>query len=211
MDPRPLPPLDELVFTVLSQNTSDVNRDRAWSSMRRAYPTWEAVAKARSDALARSIRVGGLAQTKAPRIKEILREVRRREGGYALDRLAGLSDHDVRDYLLTLPGIGPKTAACVLAFSLGRDRLPVDTHVGRVARRLGLVSAKASPEETQVALERLVPPPKRVEVHRAMIALGRTVCRARTPACGACILAELCPTGVDVLTGRAREARAPRR
>jgi endonuclease-3 len=198
---KPPAPLEELIFTVLSQNTSDVNRDRAWTSMRRAYPTWTAVALARPAALARSIKMGGLAATKAPRIRRILREVRRREGRYSLDRLARLPDDEVVEYLTSMPGVGAKTAACVLAFSLGRERLPVDTHVHRIARRLGLVSARSSPEETQTVLERLVEGPERVPVHLALIAHGRTTCRAERPACAGCVLLDLCPTGADRLSG----------
>jgi endonuclease III len=187
-------PLEELIFTLLSQNTSDVNRDRAWTSLRRKYPTWDAVAKARTPALVASIKMGGLADTKAPRIKAVLREVHEREGAYSLERLRKLPDDEARDYLLSLPGIGPKTAACVLAFSLGRDRLPVDTHVHRLAQRLGFAGAKASPEETQNALEVLVPGPKRVQAHVTLIAHGRTTCTAQRPRCAACVLADLCPS-----------------
>lgn len=193
-------PLEELIFTLLSQNTSDVNRDRAWTSMRRSYPTWEAVAKARTPALVNAIKIGGLADTKAPRIKAVLAEVKRREGAYSLERLRKINDDEkVREYLVSLPGIGPKTAACVLAFSLGRERLPVDTHVHRVARRLELAEPKATPEQTQAALEALIPGPKRIPVHVTLIAHGRTTCTAQRPRCGACPLADLCPSAAIFL------------
>ncbi|HEX9695970.1 MAG TPA: endonuclease III, partial [Actinomycetota bacterium] len=136
------PPLEELIFTLLSQHTSDLNRDRAWAALRKRFPSWESAAAARTRTIADVIRMGGLADSKAPRIKEVLREVRHREGGYTLERLRGMSDDEVRHYLVSLPGIGPKTAACVLAFALGRPALPVDTHVHRLAIRLGFVAAK---------------------------------------------------------------------
>src|SRR5207249_4156819 len=141
--PRRLDPLEELVVTVLSQNTSDVNRDRAYAAMRRRFPTWDALAVADPLDLAGAIRPGGLANIKAPRLLAILREIREREGG-SLDLawMRRAPSAKVRDYLTSLPGVGPKTAACVLAFSLGRAALPVDTHVLRVARRLGFLDQR---------------------------------------------------------------------
>lgn len=191
---EPKNPLGELIFTLLSQHTSDLNRDRAWASMRARYPSWDDVAAAPVRSLAASIRMGGLAASKAPRIKAILREVRDREGDYALDRLRIRPDDEVEDYLVSLPGVGPKTAACVLAFSLGRPRLPVDTHVHRLAIRLGLVAPAADPASTQATLERLVPPRQRVPTHVRLIAHGRTTCTARRPACHTCVLAGVCPS-----------------
>lgn len=197
------------MFTILSQNTSDVNRDRAWARLRARYPTWEAVLRAPTARLAAAIATGGLANVKAPRIRAILREVARREGRLSLARLRRMGDGEVRGYLVSLPGIGPKTAACVLAFSLGRAALPVDTHVLRVARRLGLVDARASPERTQASLEALVPARARVEAHLNLIAHGRTTCRARRPACERCVLLDLCPSGPGFLgvAGRPVPAR----
>jgi endonuclease-3 len=186
-------PLSELIFTVLSQNTSDVNRDRAWASMRKAFPRWSDVLAASTDDLARSIQMGGLAKTKAPRIQAILREVLDREGRLSLARLRRMSDEEVVAYLETLPGIGPKTIACVLAFSLGRPALPVDTHVHRVTGRLGLIDERAGPLQAQRALEEVVKPELRVETHLALIAHGRTTCTALRPACARCPLATLCP------------------
>jgi endonuclease-3 len=194
--PRPArrDPLGELVFTVLSQATSDWNRDRAWAALRRRFPRWEDVLRAGPRALERAIAPGGLAPTKARRILAILRAVRAREGRLSLARLRRLPDEEVARELAALPGVGPKTVACVLAFSLGRPRLPVDTHVHRVARRLGLAPPGAPPAATQALLEALVPPPARLDVHLAMIAHGRTTCRAVRPACGRCALAGLCPS-----------------
>lgn len=185
--------MDELILTLLSQNTSDINRDRAWESLRARFPTWDQVARARTATLEAAITIGGLAKTKAPRIKAVLAEVRAREGVMSLDRLASLPDDQIVDYLTSLPGIGAKTAACVLAFSLGRPRLPVDTHVARIAERLGLVAAGTPAHRVQAALEALVPPAARVEAHLDLIAHGRSVCVAQRPACQACMLRDLCP------------------
>ncbi|MCA1834557.1 MAG: endonuclease III [Actinomycetota bacterium] len=190
-----LDPLSELIFTVLSQNTSDVNRDRAWAGLRRTFPTWPLVLDASSAALVRTIAPGGLANTKAPRIQAILRVVLEREGRLSLARLRRLSDDEASAYLLSLPGIGPKTATCVLAFSLDRSRLPVDTHVQRVAVRLALAAPRSKPADTQTALEGLVPPSARVDAHVSLIAHGRGVCRAQRPLCGSCVLLDVCPSG----------------
>ena len=187
-------PLDELIFTVLSQNTSDVNRDRAWASMRRAFKTWKAVLAARVDALEDSIRMGGLAKTKAPRIQAILREIVDREGKASLAKLRRMDDDAIAAYLSTLPGIGPKTVACVLAFSLGRPVLPVDTHVYRIGLRLGFYPARTKERDAQRIWESLVPENDRVETHVSLIAHGRTTCTALRPACDRCVIAELCPS-----------------
>lgn len=187
-------PLSELIFTVLSQNTSDVNRDRAWASMKKAFPTWRSLLAARVPDLERAIAVGGLARTKAPRIQAILREVIEREGRPSLARLKRLNDEEVVAYLESLPGIGPKTIACVLAFSLERPRLPVDTHVHRVGTRLGFFGPRTSSREAQAALESVVAEPDRVGTHLALIAHGRTTCTSQRPACERCVLADLCPS-----------------
>jgi endonuclease-3 len=199
--PRRLDPLEELILTVLSQNTSDVNRDRAYRAMRARYPTWEALAAAEEGELATTIRVGGLAPTKAPRILSILSEIRRRGGDLDLSWMRRARSDRVRDYLESLPGVGPKTAACVLAFSLGRPALPVDTHVFRVARRLGLLDRRTTASAAHRVLEALVPPRLRVGLHVGMIRLGRQVCRAGRPRCGVCPLQDLCPTAPSVLAG----------
>lgn len=162
--------------------------------MKRAFPTWKDLLAARTSALERAIAVGGLAKTKAPRIQAILREVIDREGRPSLARLKRMSDEEVEAYLASLPGIGPKTIACVLAFSLGRKRLPVDTHVHRVGSRLGLFDARTKDRAAQAAIEAAVPQPSRVDTHLALIAHGRTTCTAQRPACERCILADLCPS-----------------
>lgn len=203
--PRRSDPLEELVLTVLSQNTSDANSFRAYESLRRRFPTWEELAAARPSEVAAAIRSGGLANVKAPRILAILREIRNREGSLDLSLLRRMPDAEAREYLTSLPGVGPKTAAVVLAFSLGRPALPVDTHVHRVASRLGLIPPKASAQRAHEVLEEITPPDIRVEMHVGLIRLGREICKAGRPRCEDCPLAGLCPTAPLFLGGtRAR-------
>ena len=192
--PRRVDPLDELVLTVLSQHTSDLNAERAFASLRVAFPSWDDVAAAPAPAVADAIRSGGLANTKAPRIQAILGAVREREGRFDLSRLRDVADDEARAYLTSLPGVGPKTAAVVLSFALGRDAIPVDTHVHRVSKRLGLIPANASAEKADRLLHDLVPDGLRTPLHVALIRLGREICKAPTPSCRRCPLKDLCPT-----------------
>jgi endonuclease III len=190
------PPLDELIATVLSQHTSDINTARAFSSLRQAFPTWDRVLNARPDDLASAIRSGGLAQVKAPRIQAILREIEAESGTLSLDWLARLPTGDARAWLTSLPGVGPKTASCVLLFSLGRPAMPVDTHVYRVSRRLGVIGERVPAANAHEPLERAIGADRDAvyALHLNLIAHGRAVCRARNPACGRCVLADLCPS-----------------
>ena len=192
--PRRSDSLEELILTVLSQHTSDVNAERAFEGLRAALPTWEAVVRAPTRSVADAIRSGGLADTKAPRIQAILREVEARRGAFDLSALADLSDDEARAELVSLPGVGPKTAAVVLSFSLGRDAMPVDTHVHRVTRRLGLVPPNTSADRADRVLHELVPEGLRTPLHVALIRLGREICKAPTPRCGICPLKDICPT-----------------
>jgi endonuclease III len=191
--PRRLPPLDELVLTILSQNTNDTNRDRAYADLRAKLPQWADVADAPLPVIERAIRSGGLAPTKAPRIRAVLRAIRDR--GIVLDdRALRRIRHDrLFELLVALPGVGPKTAACVLLFSLDRPYFPVDTHVHRVAIRLGLVSAKATAVQTQEQLQAALAPAEMYEVHMNLIRHGRHVCVALRPICSECVLNDLCP------------------
>lgn len=191
--PRRLPPLDELVLTILSQNTNDTNRDRAYADLRAKLPAWEDVAAAPLPVIERAIRSGGLAPTKAPRIRAVLRALRDR--GIALDdRALRRIRHDrLFDLLVALPGVGPKTAACVLLFSLDRPYFPVDTHVHRVAVRLGLVAPRSTAVQTQAQLQAALAPADMYEIHMNLIRHGRHVCVALRPVCSQCVLNDLCP------------------
>jgi endonuclease-3 len=201
------PPLDELIQTILSQNTSDSNSGRAYAALRAAYPTWEAVRAADTDAVAEAIRVGGLGSVKAPRIQQIIRLLEQEHGTATLDLLDAMPLEEARAYLLSLPGVGPKTAACVLLFSLHKAALPVDTHVYRVSQRLGLVGARVSAEQSHALLESILPPDLYYPFHLLLIQHGRTLCEAQRPRCTVCPLADIClhankPTQLDGQTAQ---------
>lgn len=187
------PILDGLIATVLSQHTSDHNSGRAFATLRERFGSWEAAATATDQAVADAIRSGGMAEQKAPRIRRILATVQAREGAYDLARLETLDDGAVREYLTSLPGVGPKTAACVLLFSMGRPAFPVDTHVHRVAGRLGWIPTGAGAARAHELLEEVVPEQIRHVLHLALVAHGRRVCRARAPRCDLCVLRGGCP------------------
>lgn len=186
-------PVDVLVRTVLSQNTSDVNSDRAFDCLRAGFENWEAVAAAPVDLIARAIRSGGLFRIKALRIRQILEQIEQEQGRIDLDFLKSRTPGDAEDYLMHLPGVGHKTARCVLLFSLGMPTLPVDTHVLRVARRLALIAPGTSMDKAHGLLQEQIAPPKVYQFHVHMIEHGRRVCHARRPACGRCPLAVVCP------------------
>jgi endonuclease-3 len=192
-------------MTVLSQATSDTNSERAWLSLRARFPSWDAVLEAPTEALADAIRAGGIADVKARRIQDILREIRAREGKLELERLNELSDDDIDAYLCSLPGVGHKTASCVLLFSLGRAAFPIDTHVHRIAQRVGLIGPRATPEAAHLVLAPRVPRDIRYRFHMGLIRHGRTICRPRMPRCSECTLFDLCAAGPRLL--RAHEAR----
>jgi endonuclease-3 len=192
--PRRTDPLDELILTVQSQHTSDLNAERAFAALRSAFPTWDDVVRAKPEHVADVIRSGGLANTKAVRIQQILREIHEREGRYDLSFLSRRSDDEVREYLMSLPGVGPKTAAVVMSFSLSRATIAVDTHVHRVSGRLGLIPQKTSADKAHRLLEDLVPPELRTSLHVGLIRLGREICKAGRPRCEECPLVDLCPT-----------------
>lgn len=187
-----MPVIDELVATVLSQHTSDVNSGRAFATLKRRFPSWEEVLDAPREEVANAIRSGGIADQKAARIQLILAEIEEREGRIDLTRLEGLDDRQVEEYLTSLPGVGPKTAACVLTFSMGRAAFPIDTHVHRVTARLGWTAPGASAEHAHQLLGRRVPADIRYDLHVALVTHGRTVCKAQRPRCGPCVLRDLC-------------------
>lgn len=187
-------PISELVRTILSQHTSDVNSHRAFDRLRQAFANWDAVADAPPDAIAQAIWPGGLARMKAPRIKKMLTQIRERNGSLELDFLAPMPVPEAERWLQQLPGVGPKTASCVLLFSWGMPALPVDTHVHRVAQRLGLIEPRTPAGKAQDILEGLVPQDMFYHFHMSLIQHGRRVCHARRPGCEKCALADLCPS-----------------
>ena len=223
-------PVDELIYTILSQNTTDANTVRSFGALRDRFPTWADVRDAPVEEIEEAISHGGLAATKAPRIKAVLAALDDCPPGEAgapasaspgnddpeasdtaatsaadgatagkrcqpnLAVLDEMTDQEALDYLTGLPGVGPKTAACVLMFSLGRPVMPVDTHVHRVARRLGLIGAKVSAEAAHPILSELAGPKNVYALHVNLVLHGRRVCRARRPACHLCALAGVCPS-----------------
>ena len=194
--PKPvLPVIDEVVATVLSQHTSDINSERAFAQLKDRFPTWEQVAAAPAAHVADAIRCGGIADQKARRIQQILAAISEREGRIDLGRLYDLDDATVQAYLESLPGVGPKTAACVLTFAMGRAAFPVDTHVHRIATRLGWLPAKTTADTAHRLLGPMVPADIRYDLHVAMIGHGRAVCRAQRPRCDGCVLHDLCVYG----------------
>jgi endonuclease-3 len=185
-------PLDSLIHTLLSQNTTAGNCERAYTQLRQRLRTWEAVWEAPLKELISAIRSGGLANIKAVRIKALLEEIWKAQGHFDLSFLRDLPDEEVRAYLGRFKGIGGKTTACVLLFGLGRSAFPVDTHVFRVCRRLGLLDGQPTPEKAQVFLESQVQPRDCHPLHVHLIEHGREVCKAHHPACARCPLSAMC-------------------
>ncbi len=185
-------PLDLLIVTILSQNTTDVNSLRAFSNLKKAYPNYETVLTAKNSEICDKIRVGGLGEIKAFRIKEALLKIRKDAGSLNLNFLKTGDKDTVMDYLLSLPGVGPKTASVVMLFSFHLPSMPVDTHVYRVSRRLGLVPDRASPKRAQEILEIITPPEKYLSLHINLIRHGRNICRARNALHDRCILRYAC-------------------
>lgn len=192
---NPLPPVDELVSTILSQNTNDNNRDKAFSALRLRFPTWEAVRDGPTEEVIAAIRPAGLGNQKGPRIQKVLKEITTERGSLDLWFLKDLPLEEARAWLIRFKGVGPKTAAIVLCFSLGRPAFPVDTHIYRVTGRIGLRHEKMSVEEAHPHLEALFPPETYYAAHLNIIRLGREICQARKPDCAACPIRELCDFG----------------
>jgi endonuclease-3 len=188
-------PLSELIATILSQNTSDHNSHRAYASLRSRFSTWEQVRRSSVRTIVAAIRSGGLADIKAKRIKSILNQIHDDNHNLDLTFLKRWRTEKIREYLGAFKGVGDKTIACVLLFSLKRPVMPVDTHVWRVSRRLGLVPAKADPKETENILEELVPGSMVYQFHLNLITQGRNVCKATNPRCQECVLLENCDFG----------------
>jgi endonuclease-3 len=189
-------PIAELVLTVLSQSTNDRNRDVAYLALGERFPEWEAVRDAPVDAIEEAIRPGGISKVKSARIKSILRAITDSSADrqLSLHWLRDCSVPDAQRYLCSLPGVGRKTAACVLLFALGMRDVPVDTHVSRVGTRLGLLRAGAPFEELHDQMLALTPPGQELELHVNLLRHGRRTCHARSPACSECALARMCPS-----------------
>jgi endonuclease III len=188
----PLPAVDELVSTILSQNTNDNNRDRAYTALRQNFPTWEMVRDASTDEVIEAIRPAGLANQKGPRIQETLRSITVQRGSLDLSFLVELPVAEARLWLMQFKGVGPKTAAIVLLFSLGKPAFPVDTHIYRVTGRLGLRPMAMSVEDAHEHLEKLFTADMYGPMHLNIIRLGRQVCQARKPNCASCPVSHLC-------------------
>lgn len=199
-----LAPVDELVCTILSQNTSDTNRDRAYTALCARFPTWDAVRDAPLEAVIDAIRPAGLANQKAPRIQAALRYLTEQQGTITLDFLNDMSLDEARAWLTGINGIGPKTAAIILLFAFNRPAFPVDTHVHRVTRRLGLIGPKTTAERAHAELEAIIPPEDYYPAHLNLIRHGREICHARNPRCAICPLAPHC----DYYQGQRQAAKS---
>ncbi len=186
------PVLDELISTILSQNTNDTNRDRAFNQLKTRFTTWEEVRDASPAEVIAAIRSAGLANQKGPRIQNILRAITQERGSLDVDFLHDFSTDEARDWLSRFTGVGPKTTSIVLLFSLGKAAFPVDTHIHRVTGRIGLRPEKMSREKTHQYLAQIFPPETYASAHLNIIRLGREVCHPRHPECERCVLNTLC-------------------
>ena len=186
--------LDELIFTVLTQHTSDLNAERAFDRLRETIPTWEEVMDADQQLIADAIFHGGMSNQKSKRIKDILASILERHGELEIEFLRDYGLEDARKWLVELPGVGPKTAAVVMAFALGMPAFPVDTHIHRVSKRLGLIEEKTTADAAHEIMERQVRPELRFQLHMQLITHGRQICKARRPLCGECPLSADCPS-----------------
>ena len=190
-------PVSELVCTILSQHTSDVNSEKAYRQLLEAFGSWEAVAEADPEDIAQHIWIGGLSHIKAPRIKAVLQRIRElRDGSLELAFLKELSLEEAKAWLRQLPGIGPKSAAVILCFALGMPAFPVDTHIHRVAKRLGLIGPNATAEQAHDLMEAQIPPEWAFPFHVYLITHGRRVCKAPRPHCQECVLNQDCPSSL---------------
>ena len=198
---QPLPAIDELVSTILSQNTNDSNRDRAFLGLRSRFPTWEAVRDAEPAEVIEAIRPAGLANQKGPRIQQVLHEITDQRGDLNLEFLQAFPPDEARLWLMRFKGVGPKTAAIVLQFSLGLPAFPVDTHIYRVTGRLGLRPKNMNVEQAHEFLSEMFPPETYYPAHLNLIRLGREICQARKPRCSECPLKDLCEYFAEIYGG----------
>ena len=208
---QPIDPISELVNTILSQNTNDLNRDRAYRALKAALPTWEAVRDAPREEVIAAIKPAGLARQKGPRIQAVLRRITAERGELNIDFLRDLSIDQAKAWLTSLDGVGPKTAAIVLLFALGRPAFPVDTHIHRVAGRLGLIPPKTSADKAHTILESLVPVDWYHPFHLNVITHGRRVCKASNPRCEGCVIRRFCDYYQNQLNKNGTQIRADER
>lgn len=185
--------LDSLVHVILSQNTSDINSSRAFESLKERFPRWDEAAAAGAVEIEKAIRSGGISRVKAGRIKDLLDMVYREHGSYSLESLRDKGPEEALAYLMDIPGVGRKTAAVLLLFQLGHPYFPVDTHIFRVGKRLGLIPPGASFEKAHDVMDAVVPDDIGFRLHVNLIEHGRQVCGARKPKCGGCCLRDICP------------------
>ncbi len=192
VDWQPIDPVDELINTILSQNTNDLNRDKAYRALRSALPTWAAVRDAPTEKIIEAIKPAGLANQKGPRIQKVLQRITAERGKLKIDFLRNLPVDEAKAWLTSLDGVGPKTASIVLLFALGKPAFPVDTHIHRVTGRLGLIPLGTSADKAHEILEALVPPEWYHPFHLNVIQHGRQVCKAQRPGCEVCVLQKQC-------------------
>lgn len=192
-------PLDILVNTVLSQHTNDHNRDQAFEQLKKRFPNWDEVLKAPVRSIVSAIKVAGLANQKGARIKALLKQIAdANKGQLSLDFLSAMPVDEAIAWLKKLPGVGPKTAACVLLFGFGKPVFPVDTHIYRIAKRLGWIDQKVSEAKANELLDAIVPAEIKYRLHLNLIAHGRRVCRPQNPRCDQCVLRDLCPSAQNL-------------
>ena len=184
--------MDELISCILSQSTTDANRDRGFEALKAQYPTWEQVHHAPEDDLVETIRPAGLANSKAPYIQGSLEGIFEERGEYNIDFIEDMPVEEAKDWLQKLPGVGPKTAAIVLCFGYNRPAFPVDTHVHRVGKRIGLLPPKISANKAHEHMEQIVPPEEYYAFHLQLIYHGRAICKARSPKCEECPIQQYC-------------------
>jgi endonuclease-3 len=189
---RSADPLDVLIQTILSQNTNDLNRDRAFQRLKNRFPLWDDVLNAKTEATISAIRPGGLAGQKARRIREILHWIQKREGRLSLSFLKRMDSEEIKKLIGALKGVGPKTVHCLLLFGMGRDVFPVDTHILRIGRRIGFIPESMDAVKAHAWMAPLIPKGKSLSLHLNLIRFGRETCMARRPQCEDCLLAEEC-------------------
>ena len=189
---RPGNPLDILIETILSQNTNDQNRDRAYQRLKTRFPRWEDVLRARTKTIVSAIRHGGLAEQKARHIREILHWIKKQEGKLSLSFLRKMDSEEIKKTIGPLKGVGPKTLHCLLLFGLRREAFPVDTHILRIGKRLGFIPERMDAEKAHEWMSGLIPKKKSLSLHLNLIRFGRSVCKARNPLCNVCFLSGEC-------------------